>query len=86
MLAVLPAGQDAEGWATPPEERKLTLYASHDGGALTVNEVEAVKLDGKLVRARTHKGEVFVLAVEDVFAASLDGPVVSGRKAGFGSK
>jgi hypothetical protein len=63
----------------------LTLYAAHDGVSLTVGKIEEVRVTGGLVRARNAKGETFLLALEDVFAAAVDAGAEggSGRKAGF---
>jgi hypothetical protein len=66
--------------------RRITLYVAHDGVGLTVAKVESVKVGGGLVRAKNDKGELYVLALEDLFAASIDshgGASASGRKAGF---
>jgi hypothetical protein len=75
----------AKGLYKLPDERFLTLYAAHDGVSLTVTRVIEVDLkDGQLL-AENHKGEVFVLALDDVFAASVSGAkdAPAGRKAGF---
>jgi hypothetical protein len=68
------------------EGRRITLYAAHGGVGLTVAKVESVRIGNGLVRAKNDKGELYVLALEDLYAASIDahgGPSASGRKAGF---
>lgn len=79
------AKTDKEGWAELPEGRTMTVYAAHDGVSLNVTKVEAIKVSQGLVRARSTKGETFLFAVKDIFAAALDGAPRSGhgRKAGF---
>ena len=54
----------------------MTLYAAHGGAMLTVPRVEAVRIDGDTIYARTSKRELFVLSRGDVFAASSEGAVV----------
>ncbi|WP_437681573.1 hypothetical protein [Sorangium sp. So ce131] len=76
---------DKEGWAELPEGRLLTLYAAHDGVSLQVTKIEAIlRVDG-LLKARSNKGETFLLARKDVFAVALDGGAkgAQARKAGF---
>jgi hypothetical protein len=74
-----------DGWATLPEGRLMTLHAAHDGVPLSVAKVEAVKVHGGVVRAKSAKGETIV-AMEDLFAAAFEGggdPTNPTRKAGF---
>jgi hypothetical protein len=80
------ARTDKDGWAELPEGRTLTLYAAHEGVGLNVTKIEAVKVGQGLVRARSTKGDTFLLALRDVFAAALEGgsgKPGQGRKAGF---
>lgn len=78
------AKKDAQGWWTMQEGRHLTLYASSSSASLTVNRVDALNLEGKLVKARTARGETYVLALEDVFAAAIEPEPQGARRAGFG--
>lgn len=75
--------KDSDGWLVTPEGRQLTLYASHNGASLSVSRVEAIREDAGLVKAKTVRGELFVLALDDVFAGAVEGPKSSSRKAGF---
>jgi hypothetical protein len=62
----------------------LTCYLAHGGVSLTVSRVETLRLDGDLVLARTHKGELYSLARDDVFAMAADAsPGQTTRRAGF---
>ena len=86
VLETAGAKADKDGWTTLPEGRLLTLYAAHQGVQLTVSKIEAVKANQRTVWARTPKGETFVVAMDDLFAAAMDrGNDASsgGRKAGF---
>ncbi len=77
--------KESEGWSLLADGRLLTLYAAHDGVSLTVQKVEAVRLAHAIVHARSSKGETFMIALEDVFAAAFDAGTTSptARKAGF---
>jgi hypothetical protein len=83
LLMASEAKKASDGWLKLPEGRHLTLYVAFNGASLTVSRIEAVRAEGGLVRARTVKGEVFVLALSDVFAGAADAPAAGGRKAGF---
>lgn len=83
FLASLPAESADDGWSEAPAEQHITLYVAHDGVPLTVSKVEALRIEGDLVRARTRKGETYQLALEDLFAAAVEAPKTSERKAGF---
>ncbi|MCA9593083.1 MAG: hypothetical protein KC776_07225 [Myxococcales bacterium] len=77
------AKKDKEGFQALPDGRHMTLYAAFNGASLTVSRVSAIKRDGELVQARTVKGEVYLLAVADLFAGAVESATVSARKAGF---
>lgn len=88
MLKTVLASADTreeDGWAILPNGRLLSFYTAHDGVSLTVQKIEAVKLAHGLLHARNNKGETFLLALEDVFAAAFDAAAESraARKAGF---
>lgn len=85
LRAILVAAEakEADGWMAPAAGRTLTLYVSSGGALLTVSRVEAVRVDKALVSARTAKGEVYVLALVDLFAGATDAPTNTARKAGF---
>ena len=75
---------DKEGWAVMPEGRHLTLYASHAGVSLTIGKVEKLRTQQSVVRARNVKGETYFIALNDLFAAAVDGQdAAAGRKPGF---
>ena len=74
-----------DGSAELPEGKTLTLYLARDGASLQVGRVVEVKLDSDVVEAVNNKGELFIVALGDLFAASVSGGSKStkGRKAGF---
>ena len=77
--------RESDGWSTLSDGRLLSLYVAHDGVSLTVQKIEAVKVAHAVVQARSAKGETFMIALEDVFAAAFDAGTTSpiARKAGF---
>ena len=75
---------DKKGAAALPEQTTITLHVAHDGAALTVARVVTLTVQGDIVTAEDDKGERFVLAVGDVFAATVAAAAGSAaRKAGF---
>jgi hypothetical protein len=83
ILELISAKAEKDGWSTFPDGRALTIYAAHDGVQLTVARVEAVAVKAGLLRARTTKGELYLLPLEDVFAAAAEAAPTQARKAGF---
>jgi hypothetical protein len=78
------AKKDEQGFLAPPEGKLLTLYVSSGTSTLSVQRIEAVRHEQGLVYARTKKGELFVLALQDVFAGAVEETQgSSSRKAGF---
>ena len=73
------------GPAKLPDERTITLYVASHGASMTVSNVVELSLVESVIEAKNKKGELFLLAVEDVFAASVagEGERSLGRKAGF---
>jgi hypothetical protein len=79
------AKTEKDGFSVLPDGATLTLYAGHDGVPLNVPRVDAIKVDGDLVYARTARRETFALHRGDLFAVALEGAVGQpARRAGFG--
>jgi len=84
LLAVAEAKKQDQGFLALPEGRALTLYVAANSATLSIARIHQVKLEGALVHARTNKGEHYVVALEDVYAGSVDTPTAStAKKAGF---
>ncbi len=83
LVAAGEATKNAEGLMTLPEGRSLTLYVTAGNATLTITRVSSLRHDGALLHARTTKGELFILALEDAYAGSLDAPANVTKKAGF---
>jgi hypothetical protein len=83
LLAAGEATKGAEGWMTLPDARSLTLYIAAGSSTLSIGRVQSMRQEGALLHARTHKGEHFVVALEDAYAGSVDAPSGVTKKAGF---
>ncbi len=83
LIGASGAKKDDEGYLAPPEGKLVTLYVASGSSTLSVQRIEAVRQEQGLVYARTKKGELFVLALEDVFAGAVEETQGSSRKAGF---
>lgn len=85
ILQTAEAARAKDGTATLPEKRSLTFHCAHGGVPLTVTRICSLRSEGGLVHAQDQKGELFVFALEDAFAASVSGasPPATARKAGF---
>jgi hypothetical protein len=80
------ARADKDGWTALPDGRLMTLHAAHAGVPLTIGKVEAVKAAQRILWAKSSKGELFVLNLDDLFAAAFErggDTTTAGRKAGF---
>ena len=77
---------DKDGFSTLPDGATATIHAAHTGVGLTISRVEAYRLEGALLTARTAKRETYMLDVADVFAVAVEGTSSAGpvRRAGFG--
>jgi hypothetical protein len=85
VLDTAQAKTDKDGWDTLPEGRAMTLYGAHAGVSFTAGKVDSLRLARGIVHARTTKGETFLIALEDLFAAAVDAgnSATASRKAGF---
>jgi hypothetical protein len=84
LLAAAEAKKDEKGWSKTKEGRLLTLYVAANGASLSVSKVQALRVEGMLVHAKTVKEELFILALETVYAGAVEAPAsAGGRKAGF---
>jgi hypothetical protein len=84
IVAAAEAKKDPEGWWAAAEGRHITLYASFAGSSLSVSRVNALRIDGPLVKARTARGESYILALADLYAGQIEGQTQGVRRAGFG--
>jgi hypothetical protein len=87
ILSLCEAGPaDDRGFREFPPKTTLSLYLAKHGVPLMVASIEALAVKGQHVHARTTKGDLYVLSLEDVFAVNIEGraQAKSGRRAGFG--
>ncbi|MCC6648821.1 MAG: hypothetical protein IT374_25055 [Polyangiaceae bacterium] len=84
ILGLAGGAAGADGFTELPDGKSITWYVAHAGASMNVSKSTACKLDGALLVARNHKGEVYVVALADVFGAALEGgSAVPARRAGF---
>jgi hypothetical protein len=84
LLAVAEAKKGDQGFMILPDGRALTLYVAAGSATLSIARVHQLKVEGALVHARTAKGEHYVVALEDIYAGSVDTPTgATAKRAGF---
>lgn len=83
ILTEIAQATERDGWFEPPTGKTMTLYANRNGASVSANKVNAVRIDGELVQARTSRGETYILYLNDIFAAIVEGTSETKRKAGF---
>jgi hypothetical protein len=86
ILQLCEAGAEGDrGFREFPQKTTLTLYLAKDSVGLTVTGIEAIAVRGHRAHARTVKGDLYVLTLDDVFAANIEGraKAKAERRAGF---
>jgi hypothetical protein len=87
VLKLAGVKSDKDGWHAMPEGSTLTLHVAHDGAAMSISRIEAIRHEGELLFARNPKRELFAVVRTDVFAVAIEGEATAGkvvRRAGFG--
>jgi hypothetical protein len=85
ILKQLSAKLDKDGWWVMSEGTLLTLHVAHDGASLSVPRIEALRVEGAIITARSPRREMHCIVRDDVFAAASDGGSgEKGRRPGFG--
>jgi hypothetical protein len=87
VLKLAGVKSDKDGWHVMPEGSTLTLHVAHDGAAMSISRIEAIRHEGELLFARNPKRELFAVVRTDVFAVAIEGEATAGkvvRRAGFG--
>lgn len=82
LLDVADAKKAEGGW-TSLGQYTLTLHAAFNGAQLSIAKIDALKVTGPLVHAKSARGETHVIRLEDVFAGTVEASRETGRKAGF---
>ncbi len=82
LLTAAEAKKDERGFQRTAE-RTLTLYVVSGSASFSVSKVEALRVDRDLLHARTTKGELYIVALKDVYAGAIEAPSAGARKAGF---
>jgi len=82
LLEAARVSQDGP-WSLVMDERTITLHLASDGVGLNVGKVVRLRHEGNLIFAENSSGEVYVLDLVHVYAASIEAGKKAGRKAGF---
>lgn len=88
ILKICDAGAaDERGFRELPQKTTVTLYLAKSSVGLTVSGIEALAVRGHHLQARTQKGDLYMVSLDDVFAANVEGRAQSkgARRAGFAS-
>jgi hypothetical protein len=69
----------------PSADATLSLYAAQNGGSLSVSKIEALRMSGNVLFARTVKKETFAIPLAHVFGIAMDAAPGGGSRkpAGF---
>lgn len=82
LLKLAEAGKGDDGWSTLGKNT-LTLHTAYNGASLSLARVEAVKVSGSLLLAKSQRGETHVVLLDNIFGGTLEPSREAGRKAGF---
>ena len=83
LLNAAEASEGKDGWMELGAGRSLNLYAASNGVGLTVSRVSSLRVEPQWVTAKTARGELYVVALEDLFAGAVEAPAQGARKTGF---
>lgn len=83
ILREIVQATENDGWFEAPVGKTISLYVNRTGASVVANKVNAVRVDGELILARTSRGETYVFYLVDLFAAIVEGTSEAKRKAGF---
>lgn len=61
----------------------LTLHTAFNGASLSLTRIDAVKVAGSLLLAKSSRGETHVVLLENIFGGTIEPSRETGRKAGF---
>jgi hypothetical protein len=83
LLKTAETKKASDGWHVVPDGRHLTLHVARGGAGMSVPRVERLRLVDDTVYARTTREEVYLVSLDDIFAAAAESPKKGTRKAGF---
>jgi len=82
LLKLAEAGKADDGWSSVGKHT-LTLHTAFNGASLSIARIEAVKVSGSLVLAKSQRGETHVVILDNIFGGTIEPSRETGRKAGF---
>jgi hypothetical protein len=82
LLKLAEATKADDGWSNLGQHT-LTLHTAYNGAALSLARIESVKISGTLLLAKSSRGEIHVVIIDNLFGGSIEPSRETGRKAGF---
>lgn len=82
IVGLCDAARDGE-WYRLPEGKSATFHVASNGVGLSVSRVGELQVVDRQLLLKTARAELFVVALADVFACSIDQAGNQARKAGF---
>jgi hypothetical protein len=82
LLKLAEATKADDGWSSLGQHT-LTLHTAFNGAALSLARIESVKVAGSLLLAKSSRGEIHVVIMDNLFGGSIEPSRETGRKAGF---
>lgn len=76
-------GRESDGGWHDLVEHTLTLHLASGGASISLSRIRRVQADGDMVRAEAAHGQVHLVRLEDIFAATAQPSRSAERKAGF---
>jgi hypothetical protein len=82
LLKLAESAKIDDGWSNLGQFT-LTLHTAFNGASLSLTRIESVKTAGTLLLAKTARGEIHVVQLDNVFGGTIEPSRETGRKAGF---
>jgi hypothetical protein len=82
LLKLADATKVDDGWSSLGQHT-LTLHTAFNGAALSLSRIDSIKMVGALVLAKSSRGEMHVVMLDNICGGTIEPSRETGRKAGF---
>ena len=82
LLKLAEATKADDGWSALGQHT-LTLHTAYNGASLSLARIDSIKVQGAMLYAKTARGEIHVVILDNIFGGSIEPSKETGRKAGF---